>query len=418
MEYKIEKLSEISNLKEFEFYCDIIGYSEGLFLARKRYNNNDKEEIKEFFKLNDEQINSFYSQYNAFKWSSWIDIYFFIDPITNKILGPYDYAEPFSCGLAIIDHGKRAIDKKGNTVINTYEISTKGANSRVTWLYSFKEDIATAAIYRGENQDECNAFLNKDWKFIHKRYYDEAGDFCNEVAIVYKNDKEYIVDKIGNMHMNPFENTQLGSHGKGFSEGLCPIQDLKTKKYGFIDIDFNLVIPMEYEDVKEFSCGLAAVRKGDKWGYIDKAGNVKIPFIFDEASSFKNGVAVVNKKVKNGRLESALINTVGKVILDYNGNDIDIYDGVIVLNDFEYIPIEDMKISYSVRIKNGSDFEDKNFDSLEERDLYFELASKEIKDFNAKYKEKAYNLKKEVYGDLDKKLDELKDNSLVKKHAQ
>ena len=94
------------------------------------------------------------------------------------------------------------------------------------------------------------------------------------------------------------------------------------------------------------------------------------------------------------------------------------YNEMLVVNKREYVPTKEMKIMYGVKISKSNGFEDKNFDSLEERDLYFELASKEIEDVNTKYKEKTYNLKKEIYGDLDKKLEELKDSSLVKKHAQ
>lgn len=415
MEYKIERNSEIENLIEFEeYYGEIIGYSEGLFLARQRYDRKDVDGLKEFFYISEEEARIVLEE----DWhTSHVDIYFFVDPINNKILGPYTEAEPFSCGLASVDEGTKVIDKQGNIVMTPEEIHTK---YDVQSICSFKNDIAVARIFI--NYDDWNGhsvFLNTNRKFIHNgRYYDLADDFSDDVAIVCKDKVQYIMDKKGNMRMNPLENTLLARYDEGFSEGLCSIYSFETEKYGFIDKNFNIVIPMEYDGVKSFSCGLCAVRKDDKWGYIDKEGNVKIPFIFDEASSFKNGVAVVNRKVKNRvseKIESALINIEGKIILDYTGDDIDIYDDVIVVNNLEYVPIKDMKISYSVRINKGYDFVDKSFDSLDEREMYFELASKEIENSNSDYKEKVLAIKKEVYSDLDKKLDELENSSLVKK---
>lgn len=418
MEYKIERNSEIENLIEFEeYYGEIIGYSEGFFLARKKYDRKDVDGLKEFFNISDEEARLVLEE----DWyTSHVDIYYFVDPINNKKLGPYKSGDPFSCGLASVDEGRKVIDKKGNKVLTVDKINAKGIPCSVESISSFKNDIAVATIYCADKLNGY-AYIDKEGNFINNGInYDTAKPFSDDVAIVYKDKIQYITDKKWNMCINPFQNTRVAYFDKGFSEGLCSIYNLKTHKYGFIDKNFNMVIPMEYDGVKEFSCGLCAVKKNGKWGYIDKEGNVKIPFIFDEASSFKNGVAVVNRKVKNRvseKIESALINTEGKIILDYSGNDIDIYDDVIVVNNLEYVPIKDMKISYSVRINKGYDFVDKSFDSLEERERYFELASKEIENSNSDYNEKVLAIKKEVYSDLDKKLDELENSSLVKKHA-
>jgi hypothetical protein len=55
------------------------------------------------------------------------------------------------------------------------------------------------------------------------------------------------------------------------------------------------VVPFRYEDAREFSDGVAAVKLKGKWGYIDASGRVAIPLSFDvaEAGCFSEGLALV-----------------------------------------------------------------------------------------------------------------------------
>lgn len=55
----------------------------------------------------------------------------------------------------------------------------------------------------------------------------------------------------------------------------------------------RVVIEYEYQDARDFSEGLAAVRSDDKWGYIDRMGHVVIPFKFDmpDVGRFSEGMA-------------------------------------------------------------------------------------------------------------------------------
>ena len=66
------------------------------------------------------------------------------------------------------------------------------------------------------------------------------------------------------------------------------------KKYGFIDqTDSNIVIYPMYEDARDFSNGLAAVKFGNLWGFIDKRGNIIIDLIYEEVRDFHEGLAGV-----------------------------------------------------------------------------------------------------------------------------
>ncbi|HEY8687646.1 MAG TPA: WG repeat-containing protein, partial [Chitinophagaceae bacterium] len=89
----------------------------------------------------------------------------------------------------------------------------------------------------------------------------------------------------------------LYNNVRQFSDGLAAVQKPITKKWeekgkwGFINSHFDEVLSFYYQDAKSFSNGLAAVREyknyGDsKWGFIDKSGKLIIGYKFDNAYSF------------------------------------------------------------------------------------------------------------------------------------
>ena len=91
---------------------------------------------------------------------------------------------------------------------------------------------------------------------------------------------------------------------RNFSEGLAAVSI--HGKWGFIDRTGEVVIPLIYDVVGDFHKGLAAVRIGNwetgKWGFIDKAGNIIIPFelgtnYFDNpsATDFSEGLLVIRR---------------------------------------------------------------------------------------------------------------------------
>jgi serine/threonine protein kinase len=102
---------------------------------------------------------------------------------------------------------------------------------------------------------------------------------------------------------------------RDFSEGFAAVEqgNILIRRWGFINEAGEEIIPIGYSEVLCFSEGLAAVRVGRKWGFIDTNGNEVIPFIYDAVESFNNGlVAVRQGNEKNGLWG----------FLDKNGNDI------------------------------------------------------------------------------------------------
>ncbi|MFB2539539.1 MULTISPECIES: WG repeat-containing protein [unclassified Acinetobacter] len=70
------------------------------------------------------------------------------------------------------------------------------------------------------------------------------------------------------------------------------------ERYGFVDSQGKIVIPLQFVYAENFSEQLAKIgveksNKDVKFGYIDSNGKIVIPAIFDAVSSFSEGVAAV-----------------------------------------------------------------------------------------------------------------------------
>jgi WG containing repeat len=92
-----------------------------------------------------------------------------------------------------------------------------------------------------------------------------------------------------------------------FSEGLAAVR--KDDLWGFIDKTGKEVVPLKYSNVLDFSEGLAAVELNKKTGFIDAQGKEIIPFQFDNAASFVGGLVILKKGEKN-----VLMDKKGKII--------------------------------------------------------------------------------------------------------
>lgn len=99
-----------------------------------------------------------------------------------------------------------------------------------------------------------------------------------------------------------------------------------NEKIGFINLDGEAIIPIEFDNARSFSEGVVAVNKGateknyrttgGKWGFMDKEGKQIIDLKYENATIFKDGLAPVKLNGKYG-----FINKKGKVIIDFQYDD-------------------------------------------------------------------------------------------------
>lgn len=115
------------------------------------------------------------------------------------------------------------------------------------------------------------------------------------------------------------------SHDGSFSSNVFPlatestdahldIDDLEERddRWGYINRDGDLVIPMVFDEVRHFSEGLAAAKSGELWGYIGLDGQWVLEPKFLQANHFQEGFAVVRF---NGDTDSSLIDQEGTVVI-------------------------------------------------------------------------------------------------------
>ena len=65
-----------------------------------------------------------------------------------------------------------------------------------------------------------------------------------------------------------------------FNNGLAAYYDYVKRKWGYINKEGKIMIPAVLEEAKDFSEGLAAVKRDGKWGYINTKGLMSISNIF------------------------------------------------------------------------------------------------------------------------------------------
>ncbi len=75
-------------------------------------------------------------------------------------------------------------------------------------------------------------------------------------------------------------------------------------KWGFVDHTGQL-LPLRFDEVREFSEGLAAARQGLRWGFVSTLGVIAIPLQYDAVGTFVGGVAIVNRDLEYGVIDRA-----------------------------------------------------------------------------------------------------------------
>ena len=126
-------------------------------------------------------------------------------------------------------------------------------------------------------------------------------------------------------------------------EGRIRVRDKKTKKYGFVNEQMELVVPCEYDFCGHFVEGLAFAYDKNKKAYqIDKSGNIQDLPSYDyheiSSSGFSDGLTCVLKDSQKRSI--AYINTDGKETINvlYSGGVRNFKEGfAAVLNsDYKY----------------------------------------------------------------------------------
>ena len=257
------------------------------------------------------------------------------------ISGQFSEATPFSDnGLALVklDGYYGFINTKGKYVVNPiYSDALPFNNSHLT------------AVKRNGKY----GYINEQGKTIIPLQFDEASDFCYDLALVKIGGKYGFINEKGDFVINPsfdearsFNNSKLTVVGKLNSNKEMMYACVSKKGKLLTDFMLNAVYVSEkyvltFDGVYYGLCGLDLVplfktsyqianfpisldpfynlgsklipfRDGEtyKYGYLNLKGQVVIPATYDMIGNFNNGLAMVKKDNKYG-----FIDTNGKLVV-------------------------------------------------------------------------------------------------------
>jgi len=152
-------------------------------------------------------------------------------------------------------------------------------------------------FFREGHGEDINFWLDNDFAVISTGDWDER--------------KYGHIDKNGQIVV-PLIYDRAGD----FFDGLAQVA--LDGKYGFVNTSGEVVIPIIYDYAgwmewgEVFCDGLATVAIDGKWGFIDRSGGVIIPLEFDGAQQFSEGLAAVQRDGYWG-----FVNTNGELVVDF-----------------------------------------------------------------------------------------------------
>ncbi len=225
---------------------------------------------------------------------------------------------PFNEGFALIeilDYDERhqyefgiSQGYNGNRGVTYYFIDkNKIISQPFTNYYNvcpMKEGLIRVTI--DESYNKYDFYLNKrpyydpfeedEEKSVENEKFQEI--YEKEVARNWVNVYKFGFVNIENQIVIPIDYEDAGD----FSEGLARVQKQNSKKtkmglsysgWGFINKKNKEIIPCIYDEVYDFCEELAVVKNDGLYGYVNKLNIVVIPLIYTKAESFKDSIAKV-----------------------------------------------------------------------------------------------------------------------------
>ena len=251
----------------------------------------------------------------------------------------FDYVESYSEGLALVIKNQKLgfIDKAGKIIIpidyddgesfkggfaivstnNLYGMIDRTNKPKVPLRYeligSFKSNLALVA------NETAYGYVNKTAKEIIPLKLDYATDFQNGYALVEIDDYKGIINSVGKLVV-PAKYQYLENFNR-YNVATAKNDSL----FGLLNKSGGEQLPFIYDQIGEFSNGLALVAKEGKYGYVDRIGEIKIPVKYNynpEAlvwGKMESGYAKFLEKGKYGVIDSvgnevfpALFEDIGK----------------------------------------------------------------------------------------------------------
>jgi len=174
------------------------------------------------------------------------------------------------------------IEKQGQQIMRLFSIDNTNIYKDFSDLGYWNEDFAQICC-----EEKWGVFDFHSGKEIIPCIYEEKVSI-NETSNLFK---VKLNGKYGFINLNndviiPCSYDQVHN----FKDGIAAI--CSNSKWSFVN-EKGLFIACDFDDILDFNNNFAAVKKGVKWGYINTKGEIIIPIKFDKAESFSDGLAAV-----------------------------------------------------------------------------------------------------------------------------
>lgn len=272
-----------------------------------------------------------------------------IDPFVGDYAVVYapDSAGEVKVGI-MHQSGREVVSPKYLWLDNVYNFSNGLAAVAQDWKYGFVDTTGKVVIpFKYDRVESFKQGIAKVWIGNRVGYINRKGEdvipltfdaldhanlnrFYNKWIIGIKDSVQYVFDYSGREH------TTL-PYGRilGFNENEKSFHVLMINKWGTLDSNFSIKIPIEYESLQPISPNKIMAIKNSKVGYIDYEGKVILPFVYDWVEPFEdyymkaydNGLSLVGLDGKTG-----LTNVYGKLVVPIEYDEIEgFYHGLSVV---------------------------------------------------------------------------------------
>ncbi len=118
--------------------------------------------------------------------------------------------------------------------------------------------------------------------------YSFRGNYKDGYAMVTQREKYGFIDKEGKVIIPLIYEKTSSFVTNGYVAAKL------SGKWGFLNMANKIIVPFIYDEALFFYENRAAVKLKDSWGYVDDKGTVKVPFKYSRTFRFSNGYAPVN----------------------------------------------------------------------------------------------------------------------------
>ncbi len=156
------------------------------------------------------------------------------------------------------------------------------------WIGPFHEGLACASL------NGKYGYVDRENRTVVPFLFDWGGSFDEGIAVVRREGLYGAVNKTGEYVLSPDYEDLVWHSSNGVliacdAEGRWSLYGRDGKKTG----------PEFFDHICDFSAALACVARQGKYGFIDRQGKIAIPLIYDEADSFTPGrIARVRKNTE------------------------------------------------------------------------------------------------------------------------